>query len=193
MRAVIDADGFEAKFQSAIDPWDYAHSPFEAYKRRILMRACGHGVRGRGLELACAIGVTTAALAERCLRLLAIDSSPTAIAEAARRAGSHRNVAFAVRRLPGDAPRGPFDLIVASEILYYLPRREADEVTWAIARALAPGGRLVLLHHVVPFDDAAQRPRQAQARAERQLSRSLSTVFVHAERRFRAVAFRRGR
>ena len=40
-RAVIDPEGFEAKFQENIDPWNYATSPFEAYKRRILLRACG--------------------------------------------------------------------------------------------------------------------------------------------------------
>ena len=80
-RKIIDPAGFEAKFRENIDPWNYAASPFEAYKRAVLLRACGTRRYGRGLELACAIGVTTQMLAPRCLRLLAIDSSATALKE----------------------------------------------------------------------------------------------------------------
>ena len=91
-RAIIDPAGFEAKFRENIDPWNYAASPFEAYKRTVLLHACGTRPFGRGLELACAIGETTRMLAPRCLRLLAVDSSATALKEAAR--GSFRATSF---------------------------------------------------------------------------------------------------
>ena len=55
-RAIIDAEGFEAKFRENIDPWNYVGSSFEAHKRAVLLRACGIRHYGRGLELACAIG-----------------------------------------------------------------------------------------------------------------------------------------
>jgi trans-aconitate methyltransferase len=86
----IDPVGFERKFQNNIDPWNYSTSPFERYKRSVLLRDCGTGTYGRGLELACAIGETTRYLAARCLRLLAIDSSPTALREAKRRLAVRR-------------------------------------------------------------------------------------------------------
>ena len=75
MRA-IDIAGFELKFQHNIDPWNYTASRFEHFKRDVLLRACGCRTYGRGLELACAIGETTRYLAHRCIRLLAVDSSP---------------------------------------------------------------------------------------------------------------------
>ena len=78
-RAIINPAGFETKFRENIDPWNYAASPFEAYKRAVLLHACGTRPFGRGLELACAIGETTRMLARRCLRLLAVDSSATAL------------------------------------------------------------------------------------------------------------------
>ena len=131
-RRVIDAAGFEALFQKKIDPWNYSASPFEAFKRRALLRACGVRCRGRALELACATGETSRSLASRCLRLLSVDSSATALAAAARRTQGHRNITLRQALLPGEMPRGPFDLIVVSELLYYLraerlarPDREA--------------------------------------------------------------------
>ena len=119
----IDVAGFEGKFRENIDPWDYTNSRFEHFKRTVLLRACGHGKHGRALELGCAIGETTRHLAPLCLRLVALDGSPTAIAEAKRRVQS-AHVRFMLAKLPGQMPHGPFDLIVVSEIAYYLSVHE---------------------------------------------------------------------
>lgn len=162
MRGVIDIAGFEAKFRADADPWNYRTSPFEAFKRTALLRACGTRPSGRALELACANGETTRALAGRCLRLLAVDGSPTAVAAARARTGDLPRVSLRQAALPAQMPRGPFDLIVVSELLYYLRPRDFSILLGRIARALAPGGRVVVLHHVVGFDDAAIHPRRAQ-------------------------------
>ena len=186
---LIDADGFEAKFQQDIDPWDYAHSPFEAHKRRVLLRAVGARQFGRGLELACAIGETTRFLAPRCLRLLALDSSETALREAKRRTAALHNVTLTRAILPRDVPSGPFDLIAASEILYYLQPNDLRLLLLEIERATSPGGRVVVLHHLRNFDDAAILPSMAQHVAMRRLLRSMRLVFRHDDARFQALAF----
>lgn len=188
----IDADGFETLFQRDSDPWDYAGSLFEAYKRRELLRACGHRKFGRGLEIACANGETSRHLAPRCLNLLAVDASPTVV-EAARRRVQAPGLRFAVARLPGETPRGPFDLIVASEILYYLAAADMAALLDKLAVSLAPGGRLVLLHHTIGFDDAAQPPWQAQRMARDRLSNRLEQVLLRQHRRFQVAAFERPR
>lgn len=180
---IIDPAGFEAKFQENIDPWNYGASAFEAYKRTVLRRACGNRLFGRGLELACAIGETTRVLAPRCLQLLAIDASATALSEATRRTKTLRNVRFAHTVLPGDLPRGPFDLIVASEIFYYLRPNDLRVLIGQLDQALAPGGRIVILHHVKNFNDAAIRPRAAQTHAVAAFHRHMQlTAFVDAGR-----------
>lgn len=186
---VIDAEGFEAKFRKDIDPWDYANSPFEAHKRGVLMRAVGTRHFGRGLELACAIGETTRFLAPRCLRLLALDSSETALREAKRRTAPLHNVTLIKALLPGGVQRGPFDLIVASEILYYLQPNDLRLLLLEIARATSPGGRVVVLHHLRNFDDAAIPPRMAQHVAMRRLLCRMRLVFRHDDARFQALAF----
>lgn len=191
-RAIIDPAGFEVRFREDIDPWNYATSSFEAYKRGILLRACGTRLYGRGLELACAIGETTRVLTPKCLRLLALDASPTALDEARRRIGGRRNVSFMLARLPREMPCGPFDLIVASEIFYYLKLNDLRLLLLRLERALALGGRLVILHHLRDFHDAAIRPRMAQERAFRAMYKRMTLTFFHQTERFQAAAFVRG-
>ncbi len=190
---VIDAEGFEAKFQQDIDPWNYASSPFEAHKRQALLRALGTRHFGRGLELACAIGETTRFLAPRCLRLLAVDSSQTALREAQRRVGHLRNVTLSRAVLPLEMPNGPFDFIVASEIFYYLQPGDLRSLLSRIEQATAPSGRVIVLHHLQNFDDAAIPPRMAQQWAQRRLGRSMRLVSRHDDVRFQALAFVKSR
>lgn len=185
----IDVAGFERLFRTSADPWDYRGSPFEAFKRAVLLRACGDRCHGRGLELACANGETTLRLLDRCLRLTAVDASPTAIAAARRRIGDEPSLTLAVRSLPAEMPRGAFDLIVVSELVYYLTPKDLRQLIPKIERALAPGGRVVVLHHLRRFDDAAQLPALAQAMVRRTLARSMRLVFAERHGRFEAVAF----
>lgn len=189
----IDPAGFEALFRENPDPWDYAGSAFEAFKRDRLLRACGGRIHGRGFELACANGETTLRLATRCLRLLAVDASPTAVREATRRTRDLDHVVVREAVLPRDSPSGPFDLIVASEILYYLSLRDMMDLLARLKRSLAPGGRIVVLHHVLPFDDASQPPAIAQRRARDYLAAWMPIVAEARHERFEVFAARKPR
>lgn len=189
----IDPEGFEKKYQQNIDPWDYTTSAFERYKRSVLLRACGCHTYGRGLELACSTGVTTECLAHRCLRLLAVDSSATALREARRRLRSVENVIIRQVVLPAETPRGPFDLIVASEIVYYLNRRELAVLLKKLDSALAPGGRIVILNHARLFPDASQPPALAQCTVGLTLGKTMRIVFHERHSRFDVIALRKPR
>lgn len=193
MTKPIDLNGFEALFQATIDPWNYRSSRFERHKRDVLLRACGSRQAGRALELACAIGETSRVLSGRCLHLLATDGAPTALAEARRRTDPKARIAYRQTVLPRDCPRGPFDLVVVSEIAYYLTRRDLAALARALVGALAPGGRVVVLHHVVRFDDAVQIPALAQARLCRALAASCSPDGRWRHGRFEVARFRKRR
>lgn len=192
MRKVIDVAGFEALFAADPDPWRYAAAPFEHYKRGVLLRACGSHSYGRGLELGCANGETTAALADRCLRLTATDGSATALDIARRRNRGRDRVKFVQAVLPEAMPRGPFDLIVVSEVLYYLSPEALRHCLLALEQAIAPGGRIVLLHHIVPFDDAATLPARATRMACRFLRRRWRLRVHYRNARYVALAFDAG-
>ena len=100
----------------------------------------------------------------------------------------HRNVTLRQALLPQQMPRGPFDLIVASEILYYLRPNDLRSLISRIPRALAPGGRVVILHHLKDFNDAAVRPRFAQRSAVAAFHRRMPLARLVNAGRFEAAA-----
>ncbi|MEN3794843.1 class I SAM-dependent methyltransferase [Fulvimarina sp. MAC3] len=191
MKRPIGVDGFEALFSGDPDPWNYRTSRFEHQKRGVLMHAVGQRMFGRGLELGCANGETTSCLARKCLRLTALDGSKTALDQARKRHGSALNVRFAQAVLPGDMPQGPFDLIVTSEVLYYLEENDLRPLLARLTGAVAPGGRLVFLHHHRDFDDVSTKPFLLTTRLHDVMGDSHRLVFRHRSSRFQALAFDR--
>jgi SAM-dependent methyltransferase len=172
----IDIDGFENLFQRDPDPWDYETSAFEAHKRSVLMRYAGLGPRGRVLELACANGVTTQALMKVGLRVTALDGSSTAIAQARTRLGHIRRLRLLHANLPKGLPKESFDLIVVSEIVYYLGSIAARRLAEGVANRVAPGGRVVVLHHHLNFPDASVNPEHAHRDFVRLLRERMTLV-----------------
>jgi SAM-dependent methyltransferase len=135
---------FEARYRAAGDPWGTLTDPYELEKRRRALAACGPGPFASACELGAGLGALAAELAPRCERLLALDAAPTAVAAAAERLVPFAHAEARVAVMPDDLPaRERFDLIVASEVLYYLDAAAlAATAAWA-ARALVAGGRLV--------------------------------------------------
>lgn len=185
----ISVNGFERKFLENIDPWDYTHSKFEHFKRRILVRACGLYKHGRGLDIGCAIGETTHCLAPFCMSLVGLDASATALKEARRRLGVDNRIALVKAVVPEKMPHGPFDLIVVSEIAYYLPAHKLFSLGRKVIAALAPRGRIVILHHRRFFEDAAQLSGLAHRRLYRQMKKTLRIRFAAAYPGFDIVTF----
>lgn len=172
----IDVEGFEALFQTDPDPWDYESSRFEAHKRKVLLNHIGLRSRGRVLELACANGVTTQALMRCALRTTALDASATALSQAETRLKDADRLRLMHAKLPGGMPRELFDLIVVSEIVYYLRRDAYTRLAMEILSRIAPGGRVLVLHHHVNFPDATIRPEQAHRDFVRLLDKRLKLV-----------------
>jgi SAM-dependent methyltransferase len=139
----LDPDDFEALYQAQLDPWEFASSAYEQAKYARTIAALDDFHAARGLELGCSIGVLTERLAEHCDELVAIDASPTAIARARERV---EGVDLHVAVIPEQLPDGPFDLIVASEILYYFDAPALAELLDELEERLEPGGLLLAVH-----------------------------------------------
>ncbi len=138
-------DSFEAKYRADADPWDFATSPYEQGRYDTTIAALGTDHFGRGLELGAAQGVLTERLCALCDELVALEPAPTAVARLRERVRD-AHVAVVQGALPEDLPAGPFDLVVASEVLYYLPDAELDAAITGIETALRPGGLLLAVH-----------------------------------------------
>jgi SAM-dependent methyltransferase len=139
-------DVFEARYRADPDPWGTLTDPYELHKRERTLGACGERPFASAVDLGAGTGVLAAALAPRCTSLLALDGAPTAVAEAQRRLAPFPHAEARTATLPNGLPAGPLDLIVASEILYYLDDDAFRAVLDWLPGALAPAGRAVAVH-----------------------------------------------
>jgi SAM-dependent methyltransferase len=137
---------FEALYCGGHDPWRFATSDYERDKYQATLAALGSARFGRAWEVGCSIGVFTRALAERCDALLAVDVAESALAQARERCAGLPQVCFQRMRIPNEWPTGRFDLILLSEVLYYLVANDIREAARRSWRSLSPGGRIVLVH-----------------------------------------------
>ncbi|CAA9457836.1 MAG: Methyltransferase type 12 [uncultured Rubrobacteraceae bacterium] len=146
MRGRLDREYFEGLYAASTDPWNFETSEYEREKYRRTLGALGGRRFGRALEAGASIGVFTEMLAGRCDELLAVDVSERAVAVARERLQGRDHVRVERRTLPEEMPEGPFDLIVASEVLYYFTREEMLAMLDGFEKILAPGGILLAVH-----------------------------------------------
>ncbi|HTX47300.1 MAG TPA: SAM-dependent methyltransferase [Solirubrobacteraceae bacterium] len=158
MSSPMTAAEFERRYRTDPDPWRYLDSDYERAKYAATLAACGPGPFEAALELGGSIGVFSALLAPRCTRLQTIDFSPTAVALARNRLRAYGNVDVFLGRIPDALPAGTHDLVVASEVLYYLTASELGRTLDVLRHRLALGGRLVCIHW---RPDGPERPLNA--------------------------------
>ena len=145
---------FEALYAASPDPWNVRDAWYEQRKRALLLACLPQERYASAFEPGCGNGESTAALAARCDRVLASDGSASAVA-AARARVPLDHVAIDRRRLPDDWPEGVFDLVVVSELAYYLAVDDWRAMLARIVASLAPGGLLLMCHCRYPYDDYA--------------------------------------
>ena len=138
-------------FYAEIDPWGFSTNSWEAEKYARTLQLCGSGPFDSALEIGCGEGVFTEAVAPRCNRLLAVDISSVAVERAQARLHASPHVVVDERMLPHAMPEGPFDLIVASDVLYYWAEEDLRATLPVFEQILAPGGRLISVHFAPPM------------------------------------------
>lgn len=98
------------------------------------------------LEIGCSIGVLTHKLAARADAVVALDISESAIATARERGADLANVEFLAADFLQADLSGAFDLILFSEVLYYLTPEDLQAAARRTADLLEPGGEVMLVH-----------------------------------------------
>ncbi len=142
----LPGDYFAGMYASDPDPWRFATSPYERGKYAATLAALPRARYRAAFEPACAIGVFTRALSERCDRLLATDLVPAAVEAARERCAGRPSVEVRQGAVPADWPEGRFDLIVLSEFLYFLASADLVALVRHVGGAIEPGGDVVLVH-----------------------------------------------
>ena len=159
--ASLPPDYFADQYASNPDPWGFATSDYERAKYLATLEALPKPRYASILEVGCSIGVLTSALAPRCDGLLGLDVAEAALDQARARCADQPHLAFAQTRVPGQWPEGTFDLILLSEVVYYLDAGDVGRLAARVRGALRAGGDVVLVHwtgethYPLSGDDAA--------------------------------------
>lgn len=143
---------FENYYQKNDDPWGFRSRFYEKRKRAILLASLPRERFDSVWEIGCSNGELAAHLAERSDFLLATDGNERATALAQERLASIPGIRVEQSWLPRDCPEEVFDLIVLSEVGYYLSRHELKELTKLLSARLSGTGVFVACHWRVPIE-----------------------------------------
>lgn len=145
-RDYMNRDYFEGIYADGPDPWGFETSEYERRKYDLTLAALPRRRYARALEPGCSIGVLTADLAGRCDAVEAWEPI-----DAPRRAADERTPAHVLVRdaILGEAeplPGARIDLIVLSEVLYYLPANGLEGAVDKLLDQAEPRADVVAVH-----------------------------------------------
>lgn len=130
----------------APDPWNFATSTYERDKYAATIAVLPPRHFRRCFEVGCSIGILPRELATRSDTLLGIDISDPALTQARQRCADVDGVAFDRMAIPRHWPRGSFDLIVLSEVLYDLGKDDIRDAAHQTIASLDRTGLLLLVN-----------------------------------------------
>lgn len=142
----LDAEFFNEMYQRNEDPWDFENSPYEREKYEATLRAIPNPVYQNAFEIGCSNGILSEKLATRCSRLLAVDASEIATSNARKRLADYPCAEVREMIIPNDFPGENFDLILFSEVGYFLSREDLAITKDKMISALLPKGHLLMVH-----------------------------------------------
>lgn len=99
------------------DPWNFRTSAYEQEKFAATRAALGADAYEHAVELGCGNGALAQHLSPHCAAYTGVDAVARAVRAAQEAVPAAR---FVQGWLPDDLPQGAFDLIVLSEIVYFL-------------------------------------------------------------------------
>jgi len=173
---------FDQLFAGNDDPWAFRQRWYEQRKRALTLAVLTRPRYASIFEPGCANGELSAELAPRCDRLLCGDTAAAAVALARGRLLGFAHARVEQSRLPAQWPTGQFDLIVLSELCYYL---DADDLRRVIDHALAcltADGQVLACHWRPAIEGGPQTAEQVHTTLHERLH--MQRVASHHEKDF---------
>jgi SAM-dependent methyltransferase len=134
---------FERLYARGPDAWGCDKESMHHERIRFIVDSIPARPIARALELGCAEGQMTELLAARAQSVVAIDFVEEAVHRARARCSGLAHVEFSVGDLRAGLPSGPFDLVLGSDVFYYLSPSELRAALRAIAGLVGERGALV--------------------------------------------------
>ncbi len=175
----VDDDYFNALFKGNDDPWAFKQRWYERRKRALTLAALPKERYQWIFEPGCANGELSADLANRCERLICCDTCLPAVELARKRLAGFTHVSVMHGRLPQQWPEGQFDLIVFSELGYYLNERDLQLWIDRALQSLTQDGQLLACHWRPQIDGCPMSAEQVHAVLQKRLG--MHPLFNHQE------------
>lgn len=192
-------DHFDAMFSGDDDPWQFKTRWYEARKRALTLACLPEARFTNAYEPGCANAELSLALAPRCDRLLITDGSAKAVALARDRTSHLAQVQVRQAWLPEEWPDETFDLIVVSELAYYLDAAALDVLADRMRASLSPGSTLLACHWRHAIEGCAMSGDEVHRRLAQRLAMPQLCGYTDADLRLdvwslnpRSVAEREG-
>lgn len=139
-------DTLDELHRATPDPWGVDERWYEHRKRQLTLAALPRTRFRRALEVGCSRGALAEDLAARCEEIVAVDQSAVAVHAARKRLARVDGASVAEMDVPGQWPTGRFDLVVVSEVGYFLSPNDLDLLIERIAGSLEDDGIVLLCH-----------------------------------------------
>jgi LmbE family N-acetylglucosaminyl deacetylase/SAM-dependent methyltransferase len=149
----LDAGYFDRRYDRSDDPWGFESRWYEERKRALTLAMLPRRRFASTFEPGCGTGLLSLELAQRSDLLLAADISMAATEATRRRLTGLDHVTVQQLTVPADWPAERFDLVVLSELGYYLDDADLDHLVERAAGALSDDGVLVGCHWRHPVAD----------------------------------------
>ncbi|MDL2185459.1 SAM-dependent methyltransferase [Pseudomonas sp. ChxA] len=151
---------FDQLFAGNDDPWAFRQRWYEQRKRALTLAVLTRTHYTSIFEPGCANGELSAELAARCDRLVCCDTAAAAVALAQARLLGFAHAQVHQSRLPQEWPYGQFELIVLSELCYYLDADDLQRLIDCALKALTDNGQLLACHWRPHIDGCPQTAEQ---------------------------------
>lgn len=137
---------FDQLFADNDDPWAFRQRWYERRKRALTLAMLTRPRYASVFEPGCANGELSFELASRCDRLMCCDTASAAVTLARSRLLGFPHAEVKQGYLPAQWPAGRFDLIVLSELCYYLDPDDLSQLIDLALDSLTHDGQLLACH-----------------------------------------------
>ncbi len=143
---------FQRMYAGSADPWNFEQSWYERRKYDLTVAALPRARYRRAFEPGCSVGVLSGKLAARCDELVCMELLPEVANRTAARLAHLPHVSVRHGSVPTDWPEGTFDLVILSEVGYYLQPIGFELLLDRVKDTLESGGHLVTVHYLGETD-----------------------------------------